>query len=271
MTKISILGCGWLGFPLAKALIKNGNSVNGSTTSENKLAILKDAKVNPFLINIESEGISENINSFLAESEILIINIPPKLRAVDPSSEKKIFVEKIKNLIPFIEKSTINKVLFVSSTSVYGDDNGFIKEENIPNPETESGKQLLLAENLLQQNQNFETTILRFGGLIGEDRHPIKFLAGKENLENPDAPVNLIHQNDCIAIIEAIINQSKWNEVFNAVAPFHPTRKEYYIQKAAEMNLSLPKFSSEKSNIKKTISSEKIENILNYKFKLENY
>ncbi|WP_026727433.1 NAD-dependent epimerase/dehydratase family protein [Flavobacterium denitrificans] len=271
MKKISILGCGWLGFPLAKKLIEKGNSINGTTTSENKLVTLKDSGINPFLVALESESVSESVNDFLSESEILIINIPPKLRTVDPNSEKKVFVEKIRNLIPFIEKSIVKKVLFVSSTSVYGDENDFITENTIPNPETESGKQLFLAEAILQKNQNFETTILRFGGLIGEDRHPVKHLAGKENLENPDAPVNLIHLNDCIGIIEAIINQSKWNEVFNAVAPFHPTREEYYTQKAKEQNLVLPKFSAEKSNIKKIISSEKIQNNLKYQFKLENY
>lgn len=274
MTQISILGCGWLGLPLAKSLIAKRRSVNGSTTSENKLQILKDAGINPYLVVLESESISETIIPFLAKSEILIIDIPPKLRGTNSDtsdSQRKIFVEKIKTLIPFIEQSTVKKVLFVSSTSVYGDENDFITEETIPNPETESGKQLLLAEVLLQKNKNFETTILRFGGLIGEDRHPVKFLAGKENLENPDAPVNLIHQNDCINIIEEIIYQSKWNEVFNAVAPFHPTREEYYTQKAKEQDLVLPKFSVEKSNITKIVASEKIENSLHYKFKIENY
>jgi nucleoside-diphosphate-sugar epimerase len=273
MTKTSILGCGWLGLPLAKRLIEIGHSVHGSTTSENKLPILKDAGINPFLVTLESESISENINDFLAESEILIIDIPPKLRGNQsfPTPLEMTFVRKIQNLIPFIERSSVKKVLFVSSTSVYGDENDWITEETNPNPETESGKQLLLAENILRKNENFETTILRFGGLIGEDRHPVKFLAGKENLENPDAPVNLIHQKDCIAIIQEIINQSKWNTVFNAVAPFHPTRKEYYTQKAIEQNLTPPKFSSEKSSSRKIISSEKIETVLNYKFKLENY
>ena len=270
MIQISILGCGWLGLPLAKRLIEKGHSVNGSTTSENKLSVFEDAGINPFLVTLESESISENINSFLTESEILIIDIPPKLRANTDFSQK-IFVDKIQNLIPLIEKSTVKKVLFVSSTSVYGDKNDFITEETIPNPETESGKQLLLTEEILQKNQNFGTTILRFGGLIGEDRHPVKFLAGKENLENPHATVNLIHQVDCINIIEAIIHQSKWNEVFNAVAPFHPTREEYYTQKARERNLLLPKFITEKSDLKKIISSQKIESILKYQFKLEEY
>jgi nucleoside-diphosphate-sugar epimerase len=280
MKTISILGCGWLGLPLAKKLIEKGNSVNGSTTSENKLSVLKEARINPFIVILsevegafESESVSENINAFLAESEILIIDIPPKLRGNQSFSTplEMTFVKKIKNLIPFIEKSAVKKVLFVSSTAIYGNDNDFISEESLSNPETESGKQLLISENILLENKNFETTILRFGGLIGEDRHPVKFLAGKENLENPDAPVNLIHQNDCVKIIEAIINQPKWNEVFNAVAPFHPTREEYYIQKAKEQNLVLPKFSAEKSNIKKVISSEKIESVLNYKFNLDNY
>lgn len=273
MTQISILGCGWLGLPLAKKLIEKGNSVNGSTTSEDKISVLQDAKIHPFLVTLESDRVSDSIFPFLSKSDILIIDIPPKLRGnnSDADTSKQIFVEKISNLIPFIEESKIKKVLFVSSTSVYGDENELITEETNPNPETESGKQLLSAEALLQKNRNFETTVLRFGGLIGEDRHPVKFLAGKENLENPDAPVNLIHQEDCISIIEEIINQSKWNEVFNAVAPFHPTREEYYSQKAIIMNLPKPKFSSEKSNIKKVISSEKIEKVLNYKFRLEKY
>lgn len=281
MTQISILGCGWLGLPLAKKLIEKGHSVNGSTTSENKLPILENTGINPFIVilsevegALESESVSESITDFLAKSEILIIDIPPKLRgsnADSSNSSKKIFVEKIENLIPFIEKSAVKNVLFVSSTAVYGNENGIVTEETNANPETESGKQLLLAEALLQKNQNFETTIVRFGGLIGEDRHPVKFLAGKENLENPDAPVNLIHQNDCIGIIEEIIKQSKWNNVYNAVAPFHPSREEYYTQQAKNHNLILPTFSTEKSNIKKVISSEKITNSLSYQFRLENY
>jgi nucleoside-diphosphate-sugar epimerase len=271
MTQISILGCGWLGLPLAKTLIRKGFSINGSTTSENKLSILDSFKINPFLVTLESEGVSETINEFLAQSDILIIDIPPKLRGNNADTEKKVFVEKITNLVPFIEKSTVKKVLFVSSTSVYGNENELITEKTNPNPDTESGKQLLFAEAVLQKNSNFETTIVRFGGLIGDDRQPVKHLSGKENLENPDAPVNLIHQNDCIGVILEIINQSKWNEIYNAVAPFHPTREKYYTQKAINLKLELPKFSLEKSNIKKIISSEKIETTLNYKFQNQNY
>ncbi|GAA6772969.1 NAD-dependent epimerase/dehydratase family protein [Flavobacterium sp. CGRL2] len=166
MTKISILGCGWLGFPLAKKLIENGNSVKGSTTSKNKLSILENAGITPFLVTIEADEVSENIDTFLAESEILIIDIPPKLRGNQDFSTtlKMTFVRKIQNLIPFIEKSSVSKVLFVSSTSVYGDDNELVTDETIANPETESGRQLLLAEKILLNNpklRNYNSTFRR--------------------------------------------------------------------------------------------------------------
>jgi len=264
MKKISVLGCGWLGLPLAKALIQNGFEVNGSTTSESKISLLEAAGIKPFLIEISENGIHGNILDFL-NAEILIIDIPPKLRGL----EKENFVSKIQNLIGFIENSSVEKVLFISSISVYADDNSVVTEEKIPNPETESGRQLHESEQLLQNHKNFKTTILRFGGLIGEDRHPVKFLAGRENLENPNGPINLIHQQDCIGIVLKIIQTETWNETFNAAAPFHPNRQNYYPEKAKTLNLPEPKFNHEKESVGKTIDSQKIIKILEYDFILK--
>lgn len=266
---ISILGCGWLGLPLAKALIGNNFSVKGSTTSQEKISLLEESKIQPFLLSLNENEITDTIDAFLENSEVLIINIPPKLRG----NAAENFVKKIEKLIPFIEKSSVTKVLFVSSTAVYADDNSMVTEKTIPKPETEGGKQLLEAEKLLQNNKNFQTTILRFGGLIGEDRHPIKFIAGRENLENRDGAINLIYQKDCIGIILLILRQAQndklvWNEIFNAVAPFHPTREAYYTQKAMELNLDLPKFNKEKPSVGKVISSEKLIETLDYSFQI---
>lgn len=272
MKQISILGCGWLGLPLAKSLIKDGFSVNGSTTSLEKMDVLKDAGISAFQINVLEDAIEGEIVSFLENSSVLIIDIPPKLRgnSNDTSTAlSKTFVAKIQTVIKFIEQSTVKKVLFVSSTSVYADDNSEVTENSQPQPETESGKQLLEAEFLLLNNTHFQTTVIRFGGLIGDDRHPIRFLSGKKNIENPDAPINLIHQSDCIGIIQAIIENDVWNEVFNAVSPYHPSRKEYYTQKAIKLNLPLPEFDESNPSIGKIISSEKTLQQLNYTFKLD--
>ncbi len=262
MTQISILGCGWLGLPLAKALLKKGFLAKGSTTSIEKISVLESAGIAPFIIRLEEEKISDSITDFLADSQILIIDIPPKLRG--NSSEN--FVAKIATLIPFVENSTIEKVLFVSSTSVYGEDNELVTEATPLNPDSEGGRQLAIVESLLQKNSCFETTILRFGGLIGEDRNPVRFLSGRENIENPDSPINLIHQDDCIGIIKKIIELDSWNKTFNAVAPFHPTRKEYYTQKAADLNLALPKFVPSNTMAGKTILSDTLKNSLQYSF-----
>ncbi|WP_430399503.1 SDR family NAD(P)-dependent oxidoreductase [Flavobacterium sp.] len=280
---ISILGCGWLGLPLAKKLVENGFLIKGSTTSEEKLTVLEENKIQPYLIVLNEDKIIGKITNFLNESEILIIDIPPKSRANSSTALGKTFVKKIKNLIVEIEKSAIKKVLFVSSTSVYGDLPIFstaleVTEESTLNPDSEGGKQLLEVEQLLQSNPNFKTTVVRFGGLIGKDRHPIKFLAGRENVENPEAPINFIHQVDCIGIIEKLINKGlrqaqsdnwSWNETFNAVAPNHPIRAEYYHKKALEMNLKVPTFVKDSISKGKIISSQKLQQILNYTFQKE--
>ena len=98
--KVSILGCGWLGFPLAKKLIEIGFEVKGSTTSENKLAVLKSNKIAPYLLELSETKIGESITDFLHDSDILIIDIPPGLRKITEATSEKTFVNKIKNLIP---------------------------------------------------------------------------------------------------------------------------------------------------------------------------
>ncbi len=276
MNKISILGCGWLGLPLAKTLLSKGYEIKGSTTSENKLDVLKNAGILPFQIQLEKHQIIGNMEDFLKETDVLVIDIPPGLRREISSSLEMTFVNKIKTLIPFIEKSEIQKVVFVSSTSVYGDSFPIVEitEETKPNPDTESGKQLVIAETLLQSNPHFKTTVIRFGGLLGDDRHPVKFLAGRTYVENPDALVNMIQREDCIGIIEEILKQVQhdnweWNQTFNAVAPQHPTRKSYYHKKAEILNLPLPTFAENSESKGKIISSEKVETILGYSFQKE--
>ncbi len=276
--QVSILGCGWLGLPLAKSLIEKGFSVNGSTTSLEKIPILESLGIQPSIVTlsaVEGQNNENEIIPFLQNSEVLIINIPPKLRRDSVTSLGMTFVEKIENLIPFIEKSTVKKIIFVSSTSVYGEiplenvqgEKNSITEEILPNPDTENGKQLLEVEKILQSNTHFKTTIVRFGGLIGNDRHPIYFLAGRKNIENPDAPINLIHLEDCIGIIHEILRYAQNdNLVLNAVAPFHPSRKKFYSEKAIELNLPLPEFEEKNKVAGKIISSEKVETVLNYKF-----
>ena len=263
MSKISILGCGWLGLPLAKSLLAKNHELKTSTTSPEKIDNLKSLGLNPHLISL-SDKIEGDISGFLNDTEILIIDIPPNMSA----GENDNFTAKIKNLIPEIEKASVLKVLYVSATSVYDDDEGFriITEETPENPVTESGKQMLKAEEILFENKNFQTTSLRFGGLYGEERHPIYYLSGKSGIANPEAPINLIGLSDCIGIIEKIIEKEAWNEIFNGVNPEHPSRKEYYNGKATALGLPLVGFDESKISVGKIIDSGKVERVLGYEY-----
>lgn len=264
---IAILGCGWLGWPLGQSLVEKGHYVKGSTTTNNKMQKLRDQQVTPYLMKVYAEGIQGDITSFLAEMEVLVINIPPGLRS-DPKAN---FVGKIGRLVPYIEKSPVEKVIFVSSTSVYADAEDFpvYTEEDAANGTSEAAKQLIAAEKMLTENENFKAEILRFGGLMGPGRHPVNYLTHKSGIRNPKAPVNLIHLDDCIAIIEKLAEKEGAGGILNAAYPEHPSKEEYYTRVAQERNLKVPEFDQNQPSLGKIISAEKLQKVLDYEFKTE--
>ncbi|MER3319203.1 MAG: SDR family oxidoreductase [Allomuricauda sp.] len=240
---IGVLGCGWLGLPLAQKLIEQGYKVKGTTTSSSKLEVLQNEGITPFEISLSEIGIKGDIEEFLSNIEILIINVPPKLRGKHTES----FVEKMKFLVEEIKKSTVAYVIFVSSTAVYGNTEGEVSEDSPLEPATESGKQLVECEKILRNEESFKTTIIRFGGLIGPDRHPVTTLSGREHLSNGNHPINLIHLDDCIHMILTILEQSYWGEVFNGVYPHHPKKQVYYFEEAQKRGLPTPSYKTESS------------------------
>ncbi len=261
---VSILGCGWLGLPLAERLVNEGYQVKGSTTSIDKLKLIEEKGIEPHLVILNPDVRTDDIQRFL-DSRFLIIDIPPRRN----ENVLELFPAQIKSLITEIKKSTVEKVLFISSTSVYGNNNQIVTDETELDPARDSGKALVLAEGYLRAEISFQKTILRFGGLIGPERHPGKFIAGRKNLSGGNARVNLIHLDDCMEIILKIIKQKFWGEIFNACADDHPTRKEVYTRAAEKLGIEKPEFSDEEINYK-IISSEKLKKVLNYNFKYPN-
>ena len=235
---IGVIGCGWLGFSLATDLLKSGYTVKGTTTSTHKLEKLLTAGIKGYVVKLNENKIDGDIKNFLSNIDTLIVNIPPGLR----KNKTVNYVAKVELLLQEIEKAKIKKVLFISSTSVYGAVEGEITEETPPKPKTESGKQLLKCERLFLDQKSINTSIIRFGGLIGPDRHPVYMLSGKNDLKNGEELVNLIHIDDCIYMIKTILKNEYWGILFNGVYPLHPTKKEYYTQEAAKRSLAKPIF-----------------------------
>ncbi len=265
---ISIIGCGWLGLPLAEYLQKKGFSIKGSTTTPSKLEELAAKGIQPFLLQLQGKDSQspeqDTILSKLLQADILILNIPPGRKNPDVVSS---FLTKIKTLLHAIATSPIQKIVFVSATSVYSLQNKVVTEVDAQNPTKTSGRALLQAEQLLQNCPNIETTILRLAGLYGPNRPAGRFLAGKKNLSNGEGRVNLVHQLDCIEVIYQIIRQEKWNKTFNVCSDDHPTRQTFYTEAAQKLRLPPPTFLLDSSAQYCIVSNEKVKTELGVFFR----
>jgi len=260
--KVAIVGLGWLGESLAVSLLKKGYTVSGSSASlENVLTLSK----HPFYvgkIQLLTTKIVGDWDTFIYEADYLIVNIPPK--RIDRIEE--IYLNQISQITKNTSKNI--KVIFVSSTAVYGARATEITELDEPLPTKVSGVAVLNAENEIKRYFGKNATILRLAGLIGPDRHPGKFLAGKRVLKNAESQVNLIHREDCIGLIEAIIEKDYFGGIINGCASKHPKRADYYKNAAAFLNLDQPIFeNSEITSEKKIIDNSKSKRVLNYTYK----
>ena len=244
--KITLIGCGWLGLPLGISLKEKGYDVFGSAQSFEKAEYLSNLGLHGF---IYSEDNLANIPSEAKHSDVLIINFPP--------SKSTNYEEQIRVLIEQFSADT--KILFTSSTSVYKDIDGQIDE----NGELNESHQVALAEQRVI-NSNHAYCIFRLAGLIDENRHPIKFLSGRET-QNALGKVNLVHKNDVISAIQTQLSSTKWNTVYNVSSPEHPSRRDYYTKCADLRGLAHPIFTSNGSDGKE-ISSEKMTKSLDFQF-----
>lgn len=224
--KISIIGLGWFGSPLASALAAEGHIISGSTTTEEKIQKLKSQNIHPF--KLKYPEVPQKI-----DSDILILNVPPFAEELDWFKSWD------------IDPKTW--IIFISSTSV------------------ESKKDSLLSfqEEWVKTFSNW--TILRFGGLFGGERHPGKYLSGKKNLVGRLWPVNMLHQEDAVGFTKKIINDKIQSKIFTVISDEHPTREDFYTRFCIDHNLPLPDFDQTDLSVKTPLSNEEARKFYSFK------
>ncbi|MDQ6570203.1 MAG: SDR family NAD(P)-dependent oxidoreductase, partial [Haemophilus parainfluenzae] len=237
MKSVAIVGLGWLGLPLALHLKELGWYVKGSKQSAEDAQRLHRLGIEayPFSFSEKMNSLPDNIQS-LFDVDALIITLPPNRF----SSQQ--YCEHLAFLANQAKKQGVQHLIFTSSTSVFPDISGQFDESSQLSAETEMGKTLIQAEQCLFQSEISHCDILRLAGLIGKQRHPVKFLAGKRNLKQGNSPVNLVHLEDCIQAITALLMKPNGLRVYHLCAPIHPTRAEYYTKAAVFYDLSIPQF-----------------------------
>lgn len=249
MQTFSILGCGWLGLELALNL-KEIYNVKVSIRDKKKESELINKGLVPYLLNEKDYSFLDN----LLDTDYLFINFPPS---------------KFDNYILFLAKiyshqkiNTIKKIFFISSTSIYPDEDMILTEELLI--KNSNSKIIYDAEKIVNKHSDIT---FRCSGLMGGSRIAGKYFAGKA-LDSGNIKVNYVHRDDVIkATLFSIENDV--SGIFNLCVPNHPSRKEVYLSNAIKYNFEKPIFRNNKNYKNRIVDGSKIER-LGFRYKYQN-
>lgn len=231
MKKVAIIGCGWLGMPLAEKLLKEGFEVLGFARRPEVLDELHSRQIPVISRPFSFEGI-----------DIVISTITPPKTAADEAIHHEI--------AQAASAADVAQLIYTSSISVYPDEPREVEEKDA----IEDHPIRLLEK--IYSNTFTNSTILRLGGLYGGERHPAKYLSGRSDLPKPLAAINLVSREKVIFTMEKVIQKEITAHIINVVDEEHPSRKDYYTSVCAQLGLIPPHFSTDEST-GKIVSSKK--------------
>lgn len=238
---VAVVGCGWFGFALAKQLVEEGYRLTGCKRSIDQLALLTDAGIEAFQLqlgaDVDVKPDSQALQRLL-QTDFLVVNIPPRLKRGNGT-----YLEELQQLLGLTQGWQYQGIIFIGTTGVYPSQDKLMTEVDAV-AESLDSQTLLDAEALFGAQQN--SCIVRFAGLVGPKRHPGRFLAGKTDVSGANVAVNLVHLDDCVRAVSAIIAASCQGKaiapIYNLCAPIHPTKAEFYQAAALSLGLVPPMF-----------------------------
>jgi nucleoside-diphosphate-sugar epimerase len=246
--KILVIGAGYIGLALMSEW--SAATFDATTTTKERLPELEAICNHVHLIE-ESRDIGKWINDY----DAAVIAVAPKKGA----SYEEAYLKTAKAVAEGCTTSI--PIVYISSTSVYGEQEGEWVDETTPcNPMTPQSKTLLEAEKALLQSEIFQPVILRASGIYGPGRtleKRIRYFSGRE-MEHAGQPTNHIHRDDLVrAIIFSI--EKGLEGIYNLAEENHPTRGELYNALCEEAGAPLPIWTSKTSGKKAKVSSNKIQ------------
>lgn len=137
------------------------------------------------------------------------------LAALTPASfsddgYRAVYVEGLRNLLAALDGTALQRLVWVSSTSVYHqDDGGDVDERSPACPGTFSGRRLLEAEQLLAAS-GVAHTCVRFGGIYGPGRDRLlrQLREGRRSPVQPARFSNRIHRDDCVGVLDWLLQRA---------------------------------------------------------------
>jgi nucleoside-diphosphate-sugar epimerase len=264
-TTVAVLGCGWLGLPLALALLAQGYRVLGTTTTPEQIPVLQAAGIEPHLMRLGADFTATDearLTDFLRNTDVLVLNVPPRAAIAGG------YPQLLRPVHRAVAAARVKAVLFVSTTGVYPEEPRLMREQDAISTRDAASDVLRTEGHFVPRYGQWSSTVVRLGGLIGPGRAPGRFLAGRRDLPQGDAPVNLLHLTDALGVLSTIIKDGIWGHTFNVCALSHPLRREFYPAAAQYLGLTPPTFLPQPGT-GKTIDSSLLRSVVPYQFKYD--
>ncbi|HIE2055305.1 TPA: SDR family oxidoreductase [Neisseria meningitidis] len=235
---ISITGLGYLGLPLAQKFCQHGSRVAAI-----KRSLTSDDINLPIHLDTFDLGSTDAFQTALwrhhADKPVWFFLLPP--------SSLTHYADTVKQWAELARACNVQHLIFTSSTSVYGDTARECDETATPDPQTESARQILAAEQHLLDSGISNIDILRLGGLYCAERHPVSRLVQKQNIPGGNRPINIVHRNIAVESLFQTAFNPGGRRLKNIIEPRHPTRREFYTEEAAKLGLPAPDFAPDDS------------------------
>ena len=262
---VAIVGCGWLGLPLARHLLAQGHRVLGTTTTPEQLPALTEAGIEARLLRLgaaDAPVADDELTAWLTEAQVqvLVVNVPPRTAVAGG------YPHLLRPLHRAVGAARLGGVVFVSSTGVYPDEPRLMREADALSTRDAASDVLRAEGHFVPRHGQWQSTVLRLGGLFGPGRAPGRFLAGRRELPLGDAPVNLLHLTDAVGVLGTVIGRGIWGHTLNVCALGHPPRREFYPVAAALLGLEPPTFLADGAG-GKLIDSSRLRAVVPYAFR----
>jgi nucleoside-diphosphate-sugar epimerase len=265
---VAILGCGYVGCELARELLADGHEVVGVRRSSDGLRAVEDVGADA----IRADVTDDDSLSSIPDVDVLVYTVSADGR--DSEAAQTAYVEGLRTTLDHFaaRESSPERVVYTSSTGVYGDRDGAWVDESTPlEPRTEREEILTDAEAIVQADRRWDWTVTRFSGLYGPDRYRLE-----RYLEGPisDRYLNLIHRDDAAGAIRYLLGTGKGGNDVVLVSDDEPVRKPTLADWLADQcGVSRPPrepATSERARASKRCSNEKLRE-LGYEHRYQTY
>ncbi|UWG49745.1 Nucleoside-diphosphate-sugar epimerase [Halalkaliarchaeum sp. AArc-CO] len=205
LVDVAIVGCGYVGIELGQRLLDEGFSVAGVRRSPEGLEAVSNAGLEPIRADVTDP---ESLKA-LPDADAVVFAASSGGRGADAA--RRVYVEGVEATIEEYasRESTPDRLVYTSSTGVYGDHGGEWVDETTPlEPESERGRVLVAAERIALETtaeHGIDGTVARFAGLYGPGRYRLE-----RYLEGPvtEGYLNMVHRDDAAGAVAFLLTEA---------------------------------------------------------------